>query len=283
MKFFHILDPKKDTIFKIHNQRLALWNKKSIQTQYWKDYWDEDKRNYLASTGKEGSLGEFESLFERYVPVNCSIIEAGCGPGHLVAALAKRGYSVIGIDNEPEVIRFANETFPQLSINIGDVLSIDLPSNSIDCYLSVGVLEHFIEGTHKALAEALRILRSDGILLISVPYLNPLRKKYRDTLLTQPTRDRVNYEFHQYYFGMDEFKKILAQNNLDVIDVYPYAVEAFMIREHPLFARFWSSFLARERIKKQFRKLFKNPPKWFRFEYAHMVMYVCKKNKFSIE
>lgn len=268
--------PKKDSIFVFHNQYLSLWNKASAQIEYWESYWKSHKVNVLLLQAKEGSLGEFGKLFAKYVPKGSSVLEAGCGPGHLVAALVQRGYKACGIDNEPKVIEFARANFPDLDISEGDILSIDLPSGSMDCYFSVGVVEHFVDGPKDALREASRVLSPDGVLLISVPHLNPLRKSYLRLLASQGMQPQDGYRFHQYYYGTEDFKSLLSQAGFTILDSQPYAMEAFMIREHPLFARFWSSGLAREKVKKVFRKLFLIAPDFIKRRYAHMMMYVCK-------
>jgi len=268
--------PKKDTVFVCHDQRLTLWNKTPDQLEYWENYWDDDKKSSLLAQVKKSSLGEFENLFKKFVPVGCSILEAGCGPGHWVAALTQQGYAASGIDNEPKVVAFARSSFPDLDIREGNILSIKIPSNSIHCYFSVGVVEHFIDGPYKALHEAHRVLSPDGIMLISVPHLNPLRKAYLQSIYSGHIQVQDEYHFHQYYYDVEDFRSLLSQAGFTIVEIQPYAVEAFMIREHPLFAYFWSSRLAREKIKMVFRKLFLITPDIIKGRYAHMMMYVCK-------
>ena len=47
--------------------------------------------------------------------------------------------------------------------------SLPYEDSSISGYLSFGVIEHFIEGPHEALAEAFRVLRPGGIAIITTP------------------------------------------------------------------------------------------------------------------
>jgi SAM-dependent methyltransferase len=270
-----IYPPKPNTRFVRLKNQLALFHNVNDHLSYWKRYWG--NTSYLSSlieAGAYGDLGEFQETIDRFVDKNYLVLEAGCGPGHLVAALTARGYQALGIDYEPDVVQFANEHLPNENIIQGNILSLGLSDASVGCYLSIGVVEHFVDGPLPALLEAQRVLRSDGMALISVPYLNPLRRAYMKALtsmIIEPT-----FSFHQYYFDPEDFKLILSQAGFTVIDLYPYAVEAFMIREHPVIARFWRSIFARERIKIGLRKLFRDPPNFIRYRYAHMMMYVCR-------
>lgn len=225
--------------------------------------------------GKAGDLGEFEALIGRYVPRDLLVLEAGCGPAHLSAALYTRNYRVIGVDYEPHIVALANQQLPHLDIREGDILNIDLPEASVGCYLSVGVVEHFAEGPAQALREARRILHQHGVALISVPYLNPARRRFLSTLPSSFVHER-DLHFHQYYFSGEDFISILSEAGLRVIDTFPYSVMAFLTREHPIVSQLWQSKFCANRIKRIFRKLFTESPHFIRYHYGHMQMFVCR-------
>lgn len=266
--------PKPNTEFRIHRGHLALFHAVDDHTDYWESYWTPEKRTRLTRAAEGGSLGEFEEVIEEYVPRELPILEAGCGPAHLVMSLQSRGYSCTGIDYEASVVRFVNKTIPDLDVTQGDVRNLPLQDKSLGCYLSLGVLEHFECGPQEALNEVSRVLHPRGHALISVPYLNPIRQRYRP----KPSLEcqQSDLHFHQYYFSRSTFEPLLQRVGLRIIDTFPYAVEAFLIREHRWFSRFWTSPLARERIKSPLRKMFMHAPSWMRKRYAHMIMFICQ-------
>jgi len=73
---------------------------------------------------------------------------------------------------------------------------------------------------------------------------------------------------------VEEFKDLLRQSGLQAIEIVPCAVEAFMVREHPIVSRLWQSNLCREKFKKPVRKWFRSPPQWFRQRAGHTILTV---------
>ena len=59
----------------------------------------------------------------------------------------------------------------------GDIRNLeDLPSGGLDMYMSLGVFEHFEHGMQEVLLEAHRLLAAGGVIAVSVPYMNLLRR-----------------------------------------------------------------------------------------------------------
>jgi SAM-dependent methyltransferase len=255
------------------NGRLALFQRTSTQQSYWVDYWTKTPNQVTTASGEDGEIPELGDLVERSAPRDKPILEAGCGPGHVVAALTARGYTAIGIEYEPSVVERARKTHEHLDLRVGDVRALEIPSETIGCYLSLGVVEHFTEGPVAILREARRVLARDGVALVSVPYLNPLRRAHLDR---QPGTTPDGLSFHQYYFSVEEFTQLAEEAGFEVIEQLPYAVEAFLGREHPVFSRIWSSRLLRGKARDRVRRGMRNASMRIRERYAHMIMFVCR-------
>lgn len=90
------------------------------------------------------------------------VLDICCGTGNLAAAAAARGARVTGVDFAPTMIEIARSKFAGAEFRIGDAEALRFPSESFDVALCSFGLWHMAE-PDKALAEAARILRKDGI------------------------------------------------------------------------------------------------------------------------
>ena len=104
------------------------------------------------------------------------VLEAGCGLGRVVKYLYDRGYkNVHGIEINSEAVTFVNKRFPELRVIQGDILEMPYEAESFDFILSFGVVEHFSDGLYKPLRSLYRVLKNDGVAIITVPSLNRIR------------------------------------------------------------------------------------------------------------
>ena len=255
-------------------ERLTLFHPADDQDVYWADYWRSFDFESLGSTSGFSSLGELGPTFARYLRKGESILEAGCGAGRIVAALLAEGFEVSGIERSEEVVAAVRQGAPFLDVSRGDVERLPLEDSSVGAYVSLGVVEHLEGGPRVALQEAARVLKPGGRAFVSVPYLNPLRARHLRALEQAPP---TALTFHQFYFSVEQLNAQLEAAGLVVEDHLPYAVEGFMVREHPLFSRFWGSVACRERIKQGWRKWFRHAPASVRSRFAHMIMAVATK------
>lgn len=97
-----------------------------------------------------------------------SIADIGCGVGHLSATLASEGYQVIGIDNSPNMIEMASKLYaiPSIKYQNGDANHLPLPDKSVDAVVMRMLLHNVLPDWRPPIAEAKRVLRSGGTLLI---------------------------------------------------------------------------------------------------------------------
>lgn len=106
------------------------------------------------------------ALLESHLEPGDDVLDAGCGTGMLLRELERRGYRAAGIDVLPPPAQQA-ETDGDPRVEIGDVEALPFPDDSFDCVLLLDVLEHVDD--RRALAEAARVLRPAGLLLVAVP------------------------------------------------------------------------------------------------------------------
>ena len=95
-----------------------------------------------------------------------TVLDAGCGPGHLTAYLKNLGVGAEGIDLVPAFISSARSNWPDLDFAVGSVGSLDTPDSSLAGILAWYSLIH-CEPSELAMVlnEFRRTLRDGGMLV----------------------------------------------------------------------------------------------------------------------
>jgi SAM-dependent methyltransferase len=163
----------------------------------------------------------------KHTPRFGKVIEAGCGLGRYVFYLSRLGIDIEGIDfHEPTVANvesWARANALDCEVRVGDVTELPYERDSISGYLSFGVVEHFVEGPHKALEEACRILRPGGIAIITTPsvsfsqvYLRS-RRRLRDVVKRLIGRPVEKPPFAQYWYTARQLASYVRESGLKVV------------------------------------------------------------------
>ncbi len=98
------------------------------------------------------------------------VLDIACGSGYgtkLMSAQAKRIY---GVDVSDAAVSYARTHFnaPNITYKTGDGKKIPLDDNSVDVVVSYETLEH-VDGYKDFLKEIKRVLKPEGVLLLSTP------------------------------------------------------------------------------------------------------------------
>jgi GT2 family glycosyltransferase/SAM-dependent methyltransferase len=98
------------------------------------------------------------------------VVDVASGEGYGTALLAQVAKSAIGIEIDPETVVAARAEFQHSNLRYeqGDVRKIPLADGSVDVAVSFETLEH-IKEQDVFLSELRRVLRPDGLLIISTP------------------------------------------------------------------------------------------------------------------
>jgi SAM-dependent methyltransferase len=110
--------------------------------------------------------------FLRSGPYVRDVLDAGCGGGYFLERLKKAGYGVAGIDISEDALKIARSRLGDevpLHRHRLDEAPWPIPNESFDVVWSSEVIEH-VFGVHEYVAEAHRVLRKGGHLILTTPF-----------------------------------------------------------------------------------------------------------------
>lgn len=194
-------------------KRIAFYNRVA-NNSFWDEYW----QSILIEDLLHKTI--VEKLALKYLSKKSRVLEAGCGLGQHVRMLSDLGFEIEGIDFGSVTIRRAKKNSPCPSLTIGDVLLLPYRTSSFHCCLSLGVVEHFPKGPEPIIAEMNRVMEHGGLLIISVPFFNPLRR-LKNSLGCFRAKRSDNRQFYQYAFSTVEFAHILEKNGFQTMLIIP--------------------------------------------------------------
>lgn len=135
-------------------------------------------------TEPQRHLRELE-LATRYIPPGGKILDVGCKLGEKLIALQLLGRKSFGVDNkyvfQSSGIDILKKVWEAAGVQIEecDVCRSPLvyPSELFDCVMCCAVLEHLHSSPKFPLGEMKRVLKPNGVMIITVPNLGAIGKR----------------------------------------------------------------------------------------------------------
>ncbi len=129
------------------------------------------------------------------------VLDIACGEGYGSHALAQVARSVVGVDIAAEVVAHANRRYATAACRFleGSVTAVPAADQAFDVVACFETLEHVAQQA-EAVAELRRVLRPDGVLLISTPNARAEDGAWHE-----------GNPFHVRELDAGEFRDLLAQ------------------------------------------------------------------------
>jgi 2-polyprenyl-3-methyl-5-hydroxy-6-metoxy-1,4-benzoquinol methylase len=111
------------------------------------------------------------SVIDRLIPHtrdSLKALDVGCAIGVFTNLLHRKGYEVLGIDTNKELVTFAKNRYPHCKFKLMNALHLDLSPSSFDFVLALELIEH-LNNPHKLLENIYQVLKKDGVVLLSTP------------------------------------------------------------------------------------------------------------------
>jgi ubiquinone/menaquinone biosynthesis C-methylase UbiE len=143
-------------------------------------------RALVAQAYFDGNAAEWDSIRSLHVPegdVEAAILEAlgpgpydllldlGAGTGRILELAAVRADRLIGVDTNREMLKCARvrldaAELSNCSVRLGDIYNLPFPDQSA-CAVVIHQVLHFLDNPKGALAEAARVLKPEGRLVVA--------------------------------------------------------------------------------------------------------------------
>jgi SAM-dependent methyltransferase len=163
---------------------------------------------------------QIRERYRPHLPHGAPILEAGCGLGVELVALADAGYQVVGLDYVVGALARLRAGSAPLRLAGGDVHALPFRDGAFGAYLSFGVLEHFSFGPVPALREAHRVLAPDGVLVLTVPAPNPIWRLAR-ARRRWTRRPRQEPEYFETTYTAGALRDLVRETAFRVVECHP--------------------------------------------------------------
>ena len=191
-----------------------------------------------ARTQRQLSLYNYFRFIEKHLKeVHANdIIEIGCGRGTIgLYCKAYMGLNVSLMDNEEDALKIAREAFSSRNLDakflVDDALNMDIPDNSYDAVVSIGLAEH-LDNVDDLFAEQYRILRPGGVMVslnipkkFSVQHLNLVMRSIKKLLGLY--KDKIGKDYYRNELNAkqyEDFAKKVGFERTSITHVCPFPV-----------------------------------------------------------
>lgn len=160
----------------------------------------------------------FIKRIKRHLPAeaNKRLIDIGCASGSFLYACQKQlpGVKLFGLEYDERLIKTAISNVPNAQITRGSSEDLEFENDSFDVVTSFQVIEHVYDPESMA-REMLRVLKPNGILVITTPNLSGLGRRLERSAWHGFRDDHVSLKSYDDWcslFSLVGFKEIATRS-----------------------------------------------------------------------
>lgn len=183
------------------NRELSKWNNQMVKKYHSKGTLFESK-NILLRTIEKMRLKKIVQLAQ--FQENDLVLDLGCGEGFLISLIPNSTKKIVGLDISEIALNRAAEILKEkkgVELLRGNAEKLNLPDESFDKIICSEMLEHTPK-PRKAMEEMHRVLKNNGLLVISVPdekriqFIMKIAKIFNFNKRLSTCREEEKYEWH---------------------------------------------------------------------------------------
>ncbi|MGH7229120.1 MAG: class I SAM-dependent methyltransferase [Nitrospiraceae bacterium] len=146
------------------------------------------------------------------------VLDVGCGDGSFLEALARQGWEVFGTELSESIAATAKKRLGE-RVRVGAMDEIGFAAASFDLVTFWHVLEH-LDDPKLALAEARRLLKADGRVVVAVPNIESLQAR-----MFKEDWFHLDVPRHRWHFSPRTLAAVADRCNLRVESTRHFSLE----------------------------------------------------------
>lgn len=168
----------------------------------------------------------WDSLFKKYLDVNMSVLDLGCGTGVFSFLVAEISSKIVGIDGSEKMISYCKQLAKTNKVENVEFQVMEIPSDlekissNFNIIYSSSVFE-YLDNLEITLSECNKLLKDDGFLIVSVPNSDSIFRKVEKVsfkLFKFPNY----FSFVKHTFNYDEFKSKFKDSGFELVEIDYY-------------------------------------------------------------
>lgn len=138
------------------------------------------------------------------------IIDLGTADGRMLAHIQEKypQSKCVGVEYSQELVNFSKARFPALNVVQGDIESLNFQEETFDVAVATAVIEH-VPSPEKALEEIKRVLRPEGILILTSP--DPFWESLASRL------GHLDEDQHQNVYNLKKLKELVSDEKFQIL------------------------------------------------------------------
>lgn len=147
------------------------------------------------------------------LPAGAKVLDLGCGTGEPVAKyIVERGFTVTGVDESSEMLKFARQTIPEAELIHADMITVEL-ADTFDAAVAWDSMFHVERKHHAAIYQKLaNALRGGARLLLSVGGSAPAE----DDSVEGFTSEMYGQTFYYSGFAPEVTRKLIEASGFEI-------------------------------------------------------------------
>jgi 2-polyprenyl-3-methyl-5-hydroxy-6-metoxy-1,4-benzoquinol methylase len=152
-------------------------------------------------------------ILNEQIPKSPILLDVGCGFGYFLKICEKRGFQTYGVDVSNYALREAKKNTQAILCRGCVDLGLGFKNATFDVVTLFDVLEH-LESPYWALMECHRILKTEGIIVITTPNLGAFER-----VVNRKNWHGFNDPTHLYLFTKYSLKHLVSKAGFDKIRI----------------------------------------------------------------